>query len=294
MRKSLFAASGIIAALVLSVGAAMVFPPRDSADAPGHDSAPTVEAPLTADRVGTRGILPIEIDRELGALEVYLVLPDASLHPPPHGLRAEIWDLVTRVIPPHDTGHLIDRFKVANNPASAWTSWVTRHTQREDQWVLGVNLARVSNTTHVSAALLHEYGHLVALGSDQVLDQGHVCPTIRLPEGCAIPGGHLAEYHDAFWAAYDRRAPDPANTDPARARALYLERPADFVSEYAAMNVVEDFAETFAAFVHLERQASPEAYVGRLGFFEEREAFVEIRDRLRNDLDGTLGVFRLD
>ncbi len=56
--------------------------------------------------------------------------------------------------------------------------------------------------------------------------------------------------------------------------AFYTEHEEDFVSAYAATNVVEDFAESFMLFVLL--------------LFSEYPELVEIRDRIRSEFAGEL------
>ncbi|MEC8762510.1 MAG: hypothetical protein VXY40_07145, partial [Actinomycetota bacterium] len=60
-----------------------------------------------------------------------------------------------------------------------------------------------------------------------------------------------------------------------------LDHEEDFVSDYAATNVVEDFAESFMTFV-LEPEPDDDTVIGqKLLFFWDRPEYVEIRDHVR-------------
>src|SRR5690606_14185397 len=137
--------------------------------------------------------------------------------------------------------------------------------------------------------LIHEYAHLLSLRGGQVAPAGDRCTTVRLPGGSIRPGGYLAALEAAFWREYGDSAPGPANAARAAPKALYRKRPGAFVSEYAAMNVAEDFAESFAAYVHTA--APDDAYGGKLAFFDHYEEMSAIRERIRADLGDVLGTF---
>lgn len=246
-----------------------------------------------ADRISSRGVLPIEFDPELGAIEVYLVNPDGTLQPTPSGLRQSIWDLALRIMTTEEIVAMVDSYKVANEPESERTAWVIEHRTRDGEWILGVNLARSTDPTQVAATLIHEYAHLIALRPGQVVPASDGCETLLLPEGCAAPGSYLAMYHAEFWADYGETATTTWNTDPAKALELYEAHPGAFVSEYAAMNIVEGFAETFSAYVHIDGAIPTTLAQGKLQFFDRFEEMVQIRERIRAELGETLGSVRL-
>jgi len=250
-------------------------------------------ASLPADRYSSRGILPLEIDAELGAIEVYLVEPDGSLLPPPQGARQEIWELAVRIMTLDDATSLIERYKVANSAASTRTAWVVERPQGEDDWSLGVNLATTTDPVQLAATLVHEYAHLVSLRGSQVVASGAHCTTVELPEGCALPGSYLDAFAHAFWADYGDEAPSAANSDAGVARAFFASRPGDFVSEYAAMNVTEDFAESFAAYVHTDVVPHGPGFAAKIAFFDRFEEMAGMRDRIRAELGDALGRYRL-
>ena len=59
---------------------------------------------------------------------------------------------------------------------------------------------------------------------------------------------------------------------------LYLDNPDDFVTEYAATNPIEDFAEVFAYYVNRESSDGPETVANqKLIWMDEQEELVELR-----------------
>ena len=107
------------------------------------------------------------------------------------------------------------------------------------------------------------------------------CDTLQLDEGCAEPDSALWEFDQEFWAGYGSDAPDPGNADADIAYEFYLAHEDDFVSDYAATNVVEDFAESFMTFV-LEPEPDSDTMVARkLLFFWDRPEYLAIRDHVR-------------
>lgn len=249
---------------------------------------------IPADRYHSRGILPLQVDPELGDIEVYLVNDDGSLHPPPHGLRQEIWDLALNIVTSEEAPHLIKTYQVGDDPESLRTAWVIEHGERDGEWILGVNLATSTDPMQLTATLIHEYAHLLSLRGGQVVPPGDDCTTVLLPEGCAVPGSYLDAFSSAFWADYGTDAPAADNADTEVAHRFYQTHPGAFVSEYAAMNLPEDFAESFTAYLHADSAIPPQAFNGKIAFFDRFKQTVSIRDRIRTTLGDTIGTFNFE
>lgn len=112
------------------------------------------------------------------------------------------------------------------------------------KWVLRINLAfsgKEEAKKDMIYNLVHEYAHIFSLNDTQV--DGFIegaCPALEISEGCANPGSYIDDFENAFWL--------DLNADPNSEEfgGYYEDHEDDFVSEYAATNVIEDFAETFA------------------------------------------------
>ncbi|QPE05360.1 hypothetical protein IT882_04685 [Microbacterium schleiferi] len=144
-----------------------------------------------------------------------------------------------------------------------------------------MNLAYASDQDLLLSTLIHEYAHILSLSPGQTDPDAWSCDTLQLDEGCAEPDSALWAFDQEFWAAYRSDAPDAANADADLAYEFYLDHEDDFVSDYAATNVVEDFAESFMTFV-LEPEPDSDTVIARkLLFFWDRPEYVEIRDHVR-------------
>jgi hypothetical protein len=149
--------------------------------------------------------------------------------------------------------------------------------------MLVANAAYADDADTLLQTLIHEYAHVLSLNVDQVPEVSGPCDTLELSEGCALPTSFIYAFQTEFWDAYGDGAPEPDNDDPDVADTFYAAHEEDFVSDYAATNVTEDFAESFAAFV---LEAEPDAdtpLAQKIDFFWGVPEFVPIRTRISDD-----------
>ena len=123
----------------------------------------------------------------------------------------------------------------------------------------------------------------------QVGEIGGTCPTLELDEGCADPDSTMWRFQQQFWADY-QDAPDPSNGEWEVTDAFYAEHEDDFVSDYAATNVVEDVAESFMTFVLEDRPSGDSVIAAKLDFFWSVPEYVAIRERIRAEFAVDLGL----
>ncbi|WP_300594940.1 NADH:ubiquinone oxidoreductase subunit 4 (chain M) [Microbacterium sp.] len=221
-----------------------------------------------------------EDDEDLGVVEVYTVEPDASLSPPGDETTESVWDMFVRIVTPEVAGSVIRDFRVGDSESSDTLAYVLQ-TDDPEQWTLVVNLAYASDEDLLLSTLIHEYAHILSLSPGQTDPEAWSCDTLQLDEGCAEPDSALWAFDQEFWAQYGSDAPDPANADADLAYEFYLDHEDDFVSDYAATNVVEDFAESFMTFVLEPEPDSDTTIAQKLLFFWDRPEYVEIRDHVR-------------
>lgn len=221
-----------------------------------------------------------EDDEDLGVVEVYTVEPDASLSPTGDETTESVWDMFVRIVTPEMAGSVIRDFRVGDSESSDTLAYVLQ-TDDPEQWTLVVNLAYASDEDLLLSTLIHEYAHILSLSPGQTDPEAWSCDTLQLDEGCAEPDSALWAFDQEFWAQYGSDAPDPANADADLAYEFYLDHEDDFVSDYAATNVVEDFAESFMTFVLEPEPDSDTTIAQKLLFFWDRPEYVEIRDHVR-------------
>lgn len=156
----------------------------------------------------------------------------------------------------------------------------TVHAEDDD---LGTVDVYADDSDTLLQALIHEYAHVLSLNVDQVPEASGSCETLELSEGCALPTSFIDDFQVEFWVAYGEDAPGPDNDDADVAYAFYETHEEDFVSDYAATNVTEDFAESFAAFVLEAEPDSDSPLAQKLDFFWNVPEFVEIRAHISEE-----------
>lgn len=230
----------------------------------------------------------VEFDEDFGEVAVYDVLDDGSLEPAPDGVTAEVWDLWLRLVGPEATAASISQFRAGDSDSSDTLAYVYQDTNPQF-FTLAVNLATADDEQLLVATLVHEYAHVFSFGPTEFDRKAESCETFETIEGCAFADSYLYAFYDAFWADYTDR-PDLENVDPDIAWEFYLANEEDFVSDYAATNLGEDFAESFMTFV-IEDDWSPDSPTGaKLEFFTQYPELVELREQMRSGAAAELGL----
>lgn len=224
-------------------------------------------------------IPPVDTTREDdgGAARVYTVDSEGTLTPEPSEEAAEMWEVFERVVTPEYAARVISEFHVIDDPSSEFSASVLREYDR-DSWVLTADVYLIDGDAFWT--MVHEYGHLLSLSTAEIVPEPGTCTTLELWEGCAAESSALYAFQREFWKAYDD-APLPDNDDKEVAADFFDSHEEDFVDEYAAWNVVEDFAETFMVFVFEPGYQGTSVIDRKLKFFWDRPDYVEIRKRIR-------------
>ncbi|WP_395640320.1 NADH:ubiquinone oxidoreductase subunit 4 (chain M) [Pseudolysinimonas sp.] len=224
----------------------------------------------------------VEEDDDFGTVEIYDVLEDGSLSPEATGTTLEVWDLFREIATPDFAAEVLLQYRVGDAPDSDTLAYVYQD-EDPDYWILAANLATAEDRDLLVATLIHEYAHILTLSTDEFDEAGTCAPEEEMAEGCPAPDSAIAGFRDRFWAGYDD-APAVDNDDEDVAYEFYLAHEDDFVSDYAATNLVEDVAESFMTYV-LEESAEGSGVVAqKLQFFDEYPELAAIRERIRADL----------
>jgi len=224
----------------------------------------------------------IEEDEDFGTVEVYEVLDDGSLLPEAEGTAAEVWDLFLQVATVDFAAEVVSEYRVGDAPDSDTLAYVYQDDDPR-YWILAANLATADDYDLTLATLIHEYAHILTLATDEFDEPGTCADDEEMAEGCPAPGSAIAGFRDTFWAGYDD-APAVDNSDEDVAWEFYETHEDDFVSDYAATNLVEDIAESFMTYV-LEDEIDADSVIARkLRFFDDYPELAAIRERIRADV----------
>ena len=241
------------------------------------------------DFLSRSGPAPTIEDPDLGTLEVYDVRADGTLDPLPSGLGATVWATYVRIVGAQYAGATMRTFQTGTNAESDTLAYVIRAERDVQRWDLAANLAYSDDRAELVATLVHEYAHILSLNSAEVAPFAKTCDTLDLDEGCATDESYILAFEREFWAEYGDGAPDATNTDAEVADEFYADHEEDFVSAYAATNVVEDFAESFMLYVLEDEPDSDGTPTARkLLFFSDYPELVQIRERIRSEFEGEL------
>lgn len=230
-----------------------------------------------------------EKDDDLGTLQIYTVNSDGSLDPTTVGPAAHVWGMFERVATTDFVAEVVTEYRTGHAPDSDTLAYVYR-ADDPNQWVLAANLATSDDTTQLIATLIHEFAHILTLAADEVDPTRSSCGTLELDEGCALDDSTLLAFANAFWSNYGDEAPAVSNSDAELAWQFYLAHEDDFVSDYAATNVVEDVAESFMTFVLEDEPSGDSTIASKLGFFWEYPQYITIRERIRDEFADDLGL----
>ncbi|MDO9590624.1 MAG: NADH:ubiquinone oxidoreductase subunit 4 (chain M) [Microcella sp.] len=231
---------------------------------------------------------PTEFDEDFGEVQVFDVLADGTLDPTPTGVAAEVWNQFVRMVGADVVGDSIIQYRAGDAPRSDTLAYVYQDLNPQ-YWTLAVNLATADDPQLLMATLIHEYAHVFSFDSRDFDRKATTCDTLDLFEGCAASDSYLYEFYDRFWSGYTD-AVDVENLDADAAWSFYLANEDDFVSDYAATNLGEDFAESFMTFVIENSFDGPSVAAQKLRFFTQYPELVELREHIRDELGVELGL----
>jgi hypothetical protein len=153
---------------------------------------------------------------------------------------------------------------------------------RETTWMYGVDIEEISADPTKAASvelMVHEFAHVFTL--DQfIASSGQIsnCHEYFDEIGCYPTGTYLAEFVQEFWndALLDEviQATKSRNSNRALFQ-LYERYESDFVTDYAAIDPAEDFAETFVWYVLDEEIEQGSVAAQKIRFMD---SFAQIRD----------------
>ncbi|RJQ35453.1 hypothetical protein C4568_00900 [Candidatus Parcubacteria bacterium] len=200
------------------------------------------------------------------------------------------WNLISLVLP-EIASRYVTEFAGFFDYAGGTGAFVLPTDETSQTWSININYAYFytwRNTLFDRGdsihTLLHEIGHIITLGD--AFDPGTYkydiegnlnenrpkCYTTQFFEGCSKVGSPLAIFAARFW---------PEAKGEGDASGPYS--PEKFVSAYAATNIAEDVAESWAAFVLLDKPAGDTLAERKILFFYEFPEFVAARaDILKN------------
>ncbi len=148
----------------------------------------------------------------------------------------KIWTEIADLSPDKMSDEYIETFGIFSDAKSDTLAYVDDQ-DNNGKWRVVVNIAahKESSLREQKATIIHELGHILTLNRGQ-LSTNESCQNLALEEGCANQGSYLNTFYNKFWKGFKAEAKAEFDADK-------------FVTEYAASNVTEDAAESWAFFV---------------------------------------------
>ncbi len=255
-----------------------------------------------------------ELDAGTTGLAAYPVGPGGTLGSPqlPHvgrwdgrlqsdrTLHLRLWHLFEDVAPDPWQG-MVTEYVVATDGVDGTLASIGPIDAAARTWSLQVDPADAGNEDDLEDTLVHEVGHLVTLGPDQVdgADGGFdtlvqaldACGREAVEEGCLRAGSYLDAFMRRFWSPERLSELEDAlaiEDDDARDAALldfYDRHEDEFVTDYAAVHPTEDIAESWATYVLYEIDDGNELWKRKVRFFDAYPELVAARQEIWDALD---------
>ncbi|MCB1029446.1 MAG: hypothetical protein KDB24_16965 [Microthrixaceae bacterium] len=187
---------------------------------------------------------------------------------------------------PADIHPEITRYVAIRTPPEGGLDGILdRNKLHPEQFVLALDISGADSPEELDRTMIHEFAHLVSLRPSQIPVEPETvegCEIFAIEgAGCPAEGSYLYAFETEFWPTYTLAERDAEEAD------ANLERfdEATYVTDYAATNPVEDFAESFADWVvKQDRPQGDEVVDEKVSFFEDYPELIELRDNVREAL----------
>jgi len=245
---------------------------------------------LRDDKLSTRKdiFIPKDFDEELSA---------RSTH-------EWVWDYFAAVIPSQERNFLTE-FSVMSDGRRHLLAAVSRTFEEPNNWGLRVDIQDARNHYLLTFTLMHEFGHLLTLNSEQVaLSKAlyanpdneiiheravETCPQYFSHDGCSTQESYISEFFNRYWAGFhaEWQEIDKTKGKPSYEGALhdfYKIYDDQFLTDYAATSPEEDIAESWVFFVLAPKPEPTSIAKEKILFFYEYPELVQLRQQILNNL----------
>lgn len=228
----------------------------------------------------------------------FLYVPDSfKAYQQDTAAHQSLWQYASGLLPP-DQLKWISGFEIFSS--TFYGGWVAPSGRSQDdrsQWVLGIEITNAQYPLGLTYILVHEFGHLITLNTDQIPASEYyynwnqnptICPQFLTPEGCSATGSYINQFYEKFWKGlheeWVEEVGEPIVHSAEEYRGLVAqfhdEHSEQFVDEYAATNIKEDLAESFMFFVLSPRPNGEGVPAQKIRFFYDFPEMVALRQQM--------------
>ncbi len=219
-------------------------------------------------------------------------------------VHQQVWDYF-RVLVPANEREGIGEYSIITDGQGGTLAAVAQTQSDPNLWALQVDIADTGNYYELTYTLLHELGHLLTLGPDQVppslvifnnpddentyFEEASACPDYFPGEGCANPHSYINDFYNRFWIDIHEEwneinLEEDSDIYYEKLDEFHNKYEDQFVTSYAATNPEEDVAEAFAFFIFSPEPAGNTIAEQKALFFRQYPELVELRASLLGNL----------
>jgi hypothetical protein len=216
----------------------------------------------------------------------------------------QVWDYFATLIPAKSRG-VIAEYSVFTDGMDNTLAAVTQTQTDPESWALQVDIADTSEPHNLTFTLIHEFGHLLTLGPDQVppslavfnnpdddtiyFQEVSACPNYFPGEGCANADSYVDAFYNQFWADLHEEwneinLEEDDDIYYEKLDEFYLKYQDQFVTDYAATNPEEDMAESWTFFVLSPEPAGDTIAEEKMLFFHQYPELVQLRSDILGNI----------
>lgn len=219
-------------------------------------------------------------------------------------IHQQVWEYFRTLVPANEREGIAE-YSIITDGQGGTLAAVAQTQSDPNLWALQVDIADTGNTYELTYTLLHEFGHLLTLGPDQVppslavfnnpddediyFEEASACPDYFPGEGCANPHSYINDFYNQFWAdIYEEwneiNLEEDSDLYYEKLDEFYYKYEDRFVTSYAATSPEEDIAEAFAFFVFSPEPAGGPIAEQKVLFFHQYPQLVDLRANLLGNL----------
>jgi hypothetical protein len=213
-----------------------------------------------------------------------------------------IWEFYVAMIP-SELRSFVNEFVIyTDGPEAGTGAWVSPSSTDEGYWRVGFDLLDSDYPPFLAEAVVHETAHLITLNISQVpYDEDHYyyydakqkivpgCSQYAVDGGCSQPGSYINLFYQRFWKdiyeewwAVEQEAQNVESFEEylEMMEKFYNSNSDLFLNDYAATNVEEDMAESFAFFALNPKPSGNSIYEQKVAFYYEFPELVKYRQQI--------------
>jgi hypothetical protein len=239
-------------------------------------------ASLTSEAVNMGILAEIEAD----VVASYSVYQGEISTRAPQAYRA-YFDRLLTILPDQYEDHIDELviFTGGNQEVGAYVETQVPYTK---DWRYAVRVTEVTEDPESAAStelMVHEFVHIFSL--DQVFQKGRLardCHPYFADKVCYTADSYLGQFVEQFWStSMLDRLQVVKNQGEAAQTDFYSRNKSQFVSEYAATDPAEDFAESFVWYVYGDRAPRGSIAATKIAYFDRFSSLRELAEEIQKE-----------